>query len=64
MNSESWRAFEKLYNQGKIKAIGGSNFLPHHLEPLLATAKIQPIVNQIEFHPSMLQEETIAFCKQ
>lgn len=63
-NSESWRAFEELYNQGKIKAIGVSNFLPHHLEPLLATAKIQPMVNQIEFHPGMLQEETVAFCKQ
>lgn len=63
-NSESWRAFEELYKQGKIKAIGVSNFLPHHLEPLLATAKIQPMVNQIELHPGMLQEETVAFCKQ
>ncbi|KOF58044.1 oxidoreductase [Clostridium sp. DMHC 10] len=63
-NSESWRAFEELYKQGKIKAIGVSNFLPHHFEPLLATAKIQPMVNQIEFHPGMLQEETVAFCKQ
>ncbi|ABX42124.1 aldo/keto reductase [Lachnoclostridium phytofermentans] len=63
-NSDSWRAFEELYNQGKIKAIGVSNFLPHHFEPLLATAKIKPMVNQIEFHPGMLQEETIAFCKQ
>jgi diketogulonate reductase-like aldo/keto reductase len=63
-NSESWRAFEELYNQGKIKAIGVSNFLPHHFEPLLATAKIKPMVNQIEFHPGMLQEETMEFCKQ
>lgn len=63
-NSESWRAFEELYNQGKIKAIGVSNFLPHHFEPLLATAKIVPMVNQIEFHPGMLQEETVEFCKQ
>lgn len=63
-NSESWRAFEELYKQGKVKAIGVSNFLPHHFEPLLATAKIQPMVNQIEFHPGMLQEETVAFCKQ
>lgn len=62
-NSETWRAFEDLYKQGKIKAIGVSNFLPHHFEPLLATAKIKPMVNQIEFHPGMLQEETVAFCK-
>lgn len=64
VNSESWRAFEELYAQGKIKAIGVSNFLPHHLEPLLATAKIQPMVNQIEFHPGMLQEEIVEFCKE
>lgn len=63
-NSESWRAFEELYKQGKIKAIGVSNFLPHHFESLLETAKVQPMVNQIEFHPGMLQEETVEFCKR
>lgn len=63
-NLESWRALEELYNQGKIKAIGVSNFLPHHLEPLLENAKIKPMVNQIEFHPGMLQEETVEFCKK
>ena len=63
-NSESWRAFEDLYKQGKIKAIGVSNFLLHHFEPLLKTAKIKPMVNQIEFHPGMLQEETVEFCKK
>ncbi|CEP84240.1 aldo/keto reductase [Paraclostridium sordellii] len=63
-NTESWRALEELYNQGKIKVIGVSNFLPHHLEPLLENAKIKPMVNQIEFHPGMLQEETVEFCKK
>lgn len=63
-NSESWRALEELYNQGKIKAIGVSNFLEHHLEPLMETAKIKPMVNQIEFHPGMLQEEIVEFCKK
>lgn len=63
-NSESWKAFETLYEQGKVKAIGVSNFLPHHLNPLLATAKIKPMVNQIEFHPGMMQAETVEFCKQ
>ncbi|MFR6017338.1 MAG: aldo/keto reductase [Paraclostridium sordellii] len=63
-NTESWRVLEELYNQGKIKAIGVSNFLPHHLEPLLENAKIKPMVNQIEFHPGMLQEETVEFCKK
>lgn len=63
-NSESWRALEELYNQGKIKAIGVSNFLKHHLEPLFETANIKPMVNQIEFHPGMLQEEIVEFCKK
>ncbi len=63
-NSESWRALEELYNQGKIKAIGVSNFLEHHLEPLFETAKIKPMVNQIEFHPGMLQEKVVEFCKK
>lgn len=63
-NSESWRAFEKLYKQGKVKAIGVSNFLTHHFEPLLKTAKILPMVNQIELHPGMLQDKTVEFCNQ
>ncbi|MDY3207965.1 aldo/keto reductase [Clostridium baratii] len=63
-NNESWRAFEELYKQGKIKAIGVSNFLPHHLKPLLESANIKPMVNQIEFHPGMLQEEAVEFCKK
>lgn len=63
-NSESWRALEDLYKQDKIKAIGVSNFLEHHLAPLMKTAKIKPMVNQIEFHPGMLQEEIVKFCKK
>lgn len=63
-NSESWRALEELYKQGKIKAIGVSNFLGHHLDPLIKTAKIKPMVNQIEIHPGMLQEETVKFCEE
>ncbi|MCU9811852.1 aldo/keto reductase [Paraclostridium sp. AKS81] len=63
-NSESWRALEELYKQGKVKAIGVSNFLGHHLDPLLKTAKIKPMVNQIEIHLGMLQEETVKFCEE
>lgn len=54
---------EELYNEGKIKAIGVSNFLPHHLTPLMETATIKLMVNQIEIHLSMLQAETVAFCQ-
>lgn len=63
-NSESWRAFEQLYRQGRIRSIGVSNFLPHHMEALMQTATVQPMVNQIEFLPGMLQPETVAFCKR
>jgi len=64
INLETWRAFEKLHEEGKIRAIGVSNFLPHHLEPLLKSAKIMPMVNQIEFHPGQTQQITVDFCKK
>jgi len=63
-NRETWKAFEELYEAGKIKAIGVSNFRQHHLEPLMENAKIQPMVNQIEFHPGFLQEETVNYSKK
>ncbi|MCR4798094.1 MAG: aldo/keto reductase [Lachnospiraceae bacterium] len=63
LDVESWRAMEELYEEGKIKAIGVSNFLPHHLEHLLEHAKIKPAVNQLELHPGYLQEEAVEYCK-
>ena len=54
---------EDLYKEGKIKSIGVSNFLKHHLEALLETAEIIPAVNQIEFHPGYVQPEIVEFCK-
>ncbi len=62
INLETWRAMTELYKEGKIKAIGVSNFLPHHLEALLKT-EVKPMVNQIEYHPGEMQEETVAYCK-
>ncbi|WP_300486726.1 aldo/keto reductase [Flavobacterium sp.] len=62
-NADTWRAFEKLYQDGKIKAIGLSNFMVHHLEALLETATVKPVINQIEYHPGYLQAEVVAFCK-
>ncbi len=61
---ETWKAMEKLYNEGKIKAIGVSNFLVHHLEELISGCEIKPMVNQIEFHPGHNQKETVEFCKK
>jgi diketogulonate reductase-like aldo/keto reductase len=63
-NNETWRAMEDLVNEGKIKNIGVSNFWPEHLEPLLASAKIKPVVNQIEFHPGYWQPEVVEFCEK
>ena len=63
INSETWRAMEELYKEGKIKSIGVSNFLPHHLEALMETATIRPSINQIEFHPGFMQQECVSFCK-
>lgn len=63
INAQTWRALEELYIKGKVKAIGVSNFLPHHLEALLEGAKVVPMVNQIEYHPGFMQAESVAFCK-
>lgn len=53
---------EDLYAAGKIKAIGVSNFQIHHLEQLLAIAKVVPVINQIELHPKLTQQDLRAFC--
>lgn len=63
INRETWRAMTELYKSGKIRAIGVSNFLSHHLMPLL-DLEIKPMVNQIEFHPGQRQKETLDFCKE
>lgn len=64
LNAETWRAMEDLYDQGKIKSIGVCNFLVHHLEALKETARIDPMVNQIEYHPGYLQQEVVDYCKE
>ena len=64
INADTWRGFEKLYKDGKIRAIGVSNFLPSHLESLKARSTIKPMVNQIEFHPGYTQAELADYCKK
>ena len=59
----SWRAMEELYREGAVRAIGVSNFLPHHLENLLEVCTVPPMVDQIEFHPGYVQWETVEFCR-
>jgi diketogulonate reductase-like aldo/keto reductase len=59
---ETWKALEKLYHDGKVRAIGVSNFMQHHLEDLMQDAEIMPMVNQVEFHPRLVQQELVDFC--
>lgn len=58
----TWKAIEELYKQGRVKSIGVSNFLQHHLEDLIDSAEIIPMVNQVEFHPYLVQQDLIDFC--
>lgn len=63
LNLSTWKALTELYKSGKIKAIGVSNFMPHHLAALMDT-EVPPMVDQVEFHPGMLQKETLDYCKK
>ena len=58
---ETWRAMEELVREGKVRAIGLSNFLPHHLDAILETATIKPAVNQLELHIGYSQEAAVAY---
>jgi methylglyoxal/glyoxal reductase len=60
---DTWRALEKIYCDGRVKAIGVSNFLKHHIEDLLLSAEIVPMVNQMEFHPYLVQQDLIDYCR-
>jgi len=62
LSQETWKAMEELYEAGRIRAIGVSNFLVHHLEDLLQHCKVVPAVNQVEFHPRLVQPELLKYC--
>lgn len=64
LNSETWRAFEYLYRIGKVKAIGVCNFKIGHLEELRKSAKIMPMVNQIEVHPLSSKNNMLNYCNE
>ncbi len=59
----SWKALEELYHRGTVRAIGVSNFLPHHLEALMEAAEVRPMVDQLELHVGYLQEAAVQYCK-
>jgi diketogulonate reductase-like aldo/keto reductase len=64
LSVETWKAMEELYEQGRIRAIGVSNFLLNHLKDFLDKIRIIPMVNQYEFHPRLTQPELLKFCQE
>ena len=62
INVDTWRAMERLVDEKVVRSIGLSNFYPNHMAAVLASANVAPAVDQIEFHPGLLQEETLAEC--
>lgn len=64
LDRESWKAMERIYEQGGAKAIGVSNFLVHHLENILSACNVAPMADQVEFHPGYTQWETVEFARK
>lgn len=60
----TYRALEDLYDQGRIRAIGVSNFNIPHLEDLMGSCRIKPMVNQVELHPLLTQKKLLMFCRK
>lgn len=63
-NAETWRAIEELYEDGRIRAIGVSNFHQRHIDALLQTAKVAPMVDQIRLCPGCTQDEVVEYCRK
>ncbi len=61
INADTWRGFERMYKDGKLRAIGVSNYEKKHLEALEKTAEVMPMVNQLEFHPGFLQLDNVRY---
>ncbi|MBO8163492.1 MAG: aldo/keto reductase [Brevibacillus sp.] len=61
---ETWKALEKLYKDGYVRAIGVSNFQIHHLQDLMADSEQVPVVNQVEYHPLLTQQPLLSFCRE
>ncbi len=61
---ETWKEMEKIYQSGRAKAIGVSNFMVHHLEDILRDCTVVPAVDQVEFHPLLVQPKLLQYCRQ
>ena len=64
LDKETWRAMEELYQAGKVRAIGLSNFLPHHIDNVFEDWTVRPAVDQIKYHPGDSQEAAVQYCKE
>ncbi len=62
--NDTWKALETLYNEGRVKAIGVSNFMKHHLLDIIQHCTIDPMVNQVECHPFLVQQDLYDFCEE
>jgi diketogulonate reductase-like aldo/keto reductase len=62
VNNETWKAMEYLLKEGKVNAIGVSNFMINHLEEILYESDVVPSINQVEFHPFLYQQNLLRFC--
>lgn len=61
---DTWKMMEEIYQSGRAKAVGVSNFLIHHLEDIINDCQVMPSVNQVEFHPYLFQPELLKFCQE
>ncbi|CEG29744.1 aldo/keto reductase [Bacillus sp. B-jedd] len=61
---ETWKALEEIYQQGKVRAVGVSNFNIHHLEDLAKHSSLKPVVNQVELHPALSQTQLRDYCRR
>lgn len=64
INRETWRALERLHEEGRVRYVGVCNCLVHHLEELEVTGNVRPMINQIECHPGYMQKEVITYCQE
>ena len=64
LDIETYKAMEEMVKQGRVRRLGLSNFLPHHLKNILENCTIRPVVDQMELHPGYSQEAAVAYCKE
>ena len=64
LDIETWKAMDEMVKEGKVRRLGLSNFLPHHLKNILENCSVRPVADQLELHPGYSQEAAVAYCKE